>query len=76
MADNQDAYVLMDKVKTRTTVVSVFSYAGGFMIGWPIGTAIAGGDPNWSLAGVGAGLITLAFIPAGAATKVGLALKF
>jgi hypothetical protein len=29
------------------------------MVGWPIGTAIAGGEPNWALAGIGAGLIVV-----------------
>ena len=29
------------------------------MIGWPIGTAIGGGKPNWVLAGIGAGLIVI-----------------
>lgn len=27
------------------------------MVGYPIGTAIGGGDPNWLLAGIGASLI-------------------
>ena len=73
MADNQDAYVLMKKVKTRTAVASVFSFAGGFMIGWPFGTAVAGGDPDWTLAGVGAGLITLGIMASGAASKDAIA---
>lgn len=73
MVDNQDAYVLMNHAKTRTTVASVFSYAGGFLIGWPIGTAVAGGDPNWTLAGVGAGLITLGIMASGAASKDAIA---
>lgn len=30
----------------------ILSYAGGFMIGWPIGTAIGGGKPAWALAGI------------------------
>ena len=35
----------------------VFGFSGGALIGWPLGTAIAGGDPVWYLAGIGAGLI-------------------
>lgn len=37
----------------------IFSYAGGFMIGWPIGTAIGGGDPNWGIAAAGVGCVLL-----------------
>ena len=38
----------------------ILSYAGGFMIGWPIGTAIGGGKPAWALAGIGGGLVAVA----------------
>ncbi len=34
-----------------------FGFAGGFLVGWPLGTAVFGGKPNWALAGIGAGLI-------------------
>jgi hypothetical protein len=54
---NPDAVAEMKKAKTNYSASMVFSYIGGFMIGWPIGTAIAGGDPEWALAGIGAGLI-------------------
>lgn len=54
-----EAYALMRKAKTNYDVASVFSFAGGFLIGWPIGTAIGGGEPNWTLAGIGAGLVVI-----------------
>jgi len=38
---------------------SILSYAGGFLIGYPIGSQIAGGEPNWKMGGVGAGLLAL-----------------
>jgi len=50
----------MKKVKSSVGFASVLSYAGGFMIGWPIGTAIGGGKPNWTLAAVGCGLVVIA----------------
>lgn len=40
-------------------MASVFGYAGGFMIGLPLGTALGGGKPVWALAGAGAGLIAV-----------------
>lgn len=54
---NPDALAEMKKARTNYSAGMVFSYIGGFMIGWPIGTAIAGGDPEWAMAGIGAGLI-------------------
>jgi len=38
----------------------VLQLPGGFLIGYPIGTAIAGGNANWTLAAVGAGLLVVA----------------
>ena len=29
------------------------------MVGWPLGTSIAGGEPNWVMAGIGAGLVVI-----------------
>lgn len=52
---NVEAYDLMKKAKTNANVSTILGAVGGFMIGWPLGTAIAGGEPNWALAGVGAG---------------------
>lgn len=46
----------------------ILGYAGGFMIGWPLGTAIGGGEPNWALAGIGAGLVVLS-IPLSSSAK-------
>lgn len=49
-------------------IASVLSYAGGFLIGWPLGTAVGGGEPQWAMAGIGAGLVALA-IPIANASK-------
>ncbi len=56
---NQEAYKQIESAQTSYTLAMACSYAGGFMVGWPLGTAIAGGDPNWLLAGIGAGLIVV-----------------
>ena len=42
------------------TLATIMGGVGGFMVGWPIGTAIGGGEPNWIMAGIGAGLIVVA----------------
>lgn len=38
---------------------NVLGFMGGGCIGWPLGTAIGGGDPQWAIAGIGAGLIAI-----------------
>lgn len=47
--------------KARTTYVmaSIVGGIGGGLVGWPIGTALGGGEANWTLAGIGAGLIAI-----------------
>lgn len=57
---NPAAYTEMKKARTNQTFSSIFSGVGGFMVGWPIGTAAGGGEANWTLAGIGAGLIVAA----------------
>jgi hypothetical protein len=47
----------MAQARKNETPALLLSIAGGALIGWPIGSAIAGGDPQWWLAGAGAGLI-------------------
>jgi len=60
MDTNEEAIKFAKKAKTNKTMADIFAYTGGFLIGWPIGTAIGGGEPEWALAGVGAGLAAIA----------------
>jgi len=59
MESNTLAHQHIKKAQTNNTFASVLSGIGGFFIGWPLGTAIAGGDPEWAMAGIGAGLIVV-----------------
>lgn len=68
MKDNPLAYAEFKKAKTNLDAASVIGFAGGLLIGFPIGTAIAGGNPEWGLAAGGLGLI-LASIPFTSAFK-------
>lgn len=43
-----------------TVTGNILAAAGGALIGWPIGTYIGGGEPEWVLAGIGAGLVAIA----------------
>lgn len=54
---NEEAYDEMKIAKRNFDVGSIFGYSGGFLFGWQLGTAVGGGKPNWTLAGIGAGLI-------------------
>jgi hypothetical protein len=60
LRENPAAFSEMKKARTNQTFSAIFSGVGGFMVGWPLGTAAGGGDANWTLAGIGAGLIVAA----------------
>lgn len=62
MKDNKEAYELVTSAKSNQTWALILGTAGGALVGFPIGTAIGGGDPEWALAGAGAALI-VATIP-------------
>ena len=62
MKENNEALALIQSAKTNQTWALVLGTAGGALLGFPIGTAIGGGDPEWALAGAGAALI-VATIP-------------
>jgi outer membrane lipoprotein SlyB len=59
MESNSEALKFMKKAKSNNVIASIISGAGGALIGFPIGTAIGGGDANWTLAGIGAGLVAI-----------------
>lgn len=60
MNTNAESAELMRKAQVNNTFATIFGAAGGALVGYPIGTAIGGGDANWTLAGVGAGLVAVA----------------
>lgn len=60
LKENPVALREMKKARTNQAFSTIFSGVGGFMIGWPLGTAAGGGDANWTMAGIGAGLIVAA----------------
>ena len=59
MEGHDEAYSEITKARSTYTLGMITGGAGGFMVGYPLGTALAGGDPNWVLAGIGAGLIVV-----------------
>lgn len=62
MKSNDLAYKQIKSAQSLSAFASVLGGVGGFMIGWPIGTSLGGGEPEWAMAGIGAGLL-VASIP-------------
>jgi hypothetical protein len=57
LVSNPEAYQIYQNAQSSGLVAQILAFAGGYMIGWPIGTAIGGGEPNWNLALIGTGLV-------------------
>lgn len=68
MEVNPQAYTAFKRAKTNFDGAGVLGFAGGFLIAFPLGTVIAGGNPEWGFAAGGLGLI-LASIPLTSAFK-------
>jgi len=56
---NQQAYKEFKSAQSTNTFAEILGYAGGFMVGWPLGTALGGGKPNWTMAGIGVGILAV-----------------
>jgi hypothetical protein len=69
MQDNPTSVELIKKAKSTTGLITILGYVGGFLIGYPLGTAMRGGEANWSLAAIGCGFIAVAIPIASAADK-------
>lgn len=59
MKPNDQAYQQIKSAQSTYTLATIIGGVGGLMVGWPIGTALGGGKPNWTMAGIGAGLIVV-----------------
>jgi len=53
MEVNEVAYQEIKSAQSSYIVASIVGGTGGYLIGWPIGTAIGGGEPKWELLGIG-----------------------
>lgn len=58
MQPNEMAFKTMKAARVYNGFSTFFSFAGGFMIGYPLGEAIGGKkDPHWVMLGIGVGLV-------------------
>ena len=69
MESNREAFAIATKAKSNYDVSNVLGFIGGFMIGWPLGTAIGGGEPEWGLAIGGAAIVGIAIPIQSSASK-------
>ncbi len=57
MHDDPLAYGEFKKARHNYSIAGILGFVGGVLIVVPVGTAIAGGDPEWALASAGAALV-------------------
>lgn len=56
------AYSKFETGNSYYTLANVFSPVGGFAVGYPLGTQLSDGEPNWTLAYVGLGTMGIGLI--------------
>jgi hypothetical protein len=66
---NPQALSELSKAKTANAFANIFAYSGGYLLGYPCGTALAGGKMDWTMFGIGAGLALLTIPIANAINK-------
>ena len=59
MESNKEAYQLINSARSNKILSQLLGGVGGFLVGWQLGTAIAGGEPNWTTAVIGGGIVFL-----------------
>lgn len=69
VSNNEEALAFAKKAGSNNTAAAFLTFPGGFLIGYPLGQAIGGGQPNWELAAIGAGLILVSIPLSSAANK-------
>lgn len=60
MVNNVNAFDMATRAKKNQIISSVIGGTGGFLLGLQLGALFAGGNPNWTLAGISAGFIVVA----------------
>ncbi|NDP21228.1 MAG: DUF4156 domain-containing protein [Paludibacter sp.] len=57
---NAKSLEYLNKAKSTSGLLNVMGFVGGALIGYPLGTLLGGGNPNWTLAAVGCGVLVVA----------------
>lgn len=53
------AHQWIKKAKSQNTISSILAFAGGGLIGVPLGQSISSREPNWTFAYIGAGITAI-----------------
>lgn len=61
MRPNYAAVDYMKKARTNYAFSQIFAFTGAGLVGYPIGTSLGGGDPQWGIAIAGAGIMVLSY---------------
>ncbi|MCH8545977.1 MAG: hypothetical protein LAT54_04530 [Cryomorphaceae bacterium] len=61
MKPNPMAYDQMRTARKRRNLSNALGITGGFIFGWQVGAALGGGEPNWVIGSIGAGLMVASF---------------
>ncbi len=56
---NSEANLLIKKAKSHNTISNILAFAGGGLIGIPIGQSMSDREPNWTLAYIGGGIAVI-----------------
>jgi len=56
---NEEAYKEIKTAQTTNILATIIGGTGAFMLGWQLGGALAGGEFNGTMAGIGAGLVVV-----------------
>lgn len=67
---NYDALRVLQRAQGWKNGANVFSFVGGFLIGWPLGATIFGNDPNWNLALYGLAAVLVSVPLASKSTQI------
>ena len=59
MQKNTEARILIAEARKTNTISTILGGAGGFLVGWQLGSAVFSGEPNWMMVGLGGGLIAV-----------------
>ena len=59
MEKDSEEYKLVSSAKSTTSLTNVLGFIGGGLVGWPLGTYLGGGEPNWTLAYLGGAIIVV-----------------
>ncbi len=69
LEEDYEAHTQLKAARLNYQLSNMLGFVGAIMVGYPLGTAIAGGNAQWVLAGIGAGLVIVSIPVSGLASR-------